>query len=190
MTQAVLGQQGLQSQLFGQGANLFGAGQTAQQNQNALALQNILGGGNLLTGSGGLNISALNALSNLAGTQNQGYSALSNLLGTSGGIANNQLQGLQGIQNFGLQSQNDLYSTLNNLFGQQNNLANQSQAGLFAAAGFPQNTYNQNLGFLQSLANNNVGLFGGNVAPTNYFAQGGSQSPLQLLAGALPTTKT
>jgi hypothetical protein len=172
LTNAVLGQQGLQSQLFGQGANLFNTSQGAQNQQGQLDLSKILGGAGLLSGTQGLNISALNALANLAGTQNQGYGTLGSLLGTltGTGVAGQNAQ--QGLQNFGLQSQKSLYDTLGSLLANQTNLGNQSQQGFLGSAAFPQNTYDQNLQFLQSLANNNVGLFGGNVAPQNFFKVG------------------
>lgn len=169
ITNAVMQQQGLQNQLYNTGAGLFGSAQNAGLNQQQLALQQLLGGAGLLTGNQGMNINALNALANLQGTQNQGYGAMTNLLNEMSGSSLGEQSALQNLQNFGLQSQNDLYSQLNNLFGTQNQLANSALGGMFNGANYGQNAYNQNLNFLQSLAGNNVGLFGNAAAPQNFF---------------------
>ncbi len=165
----MLGQQGLQNQLYNTGASLFGSAQSAGLNQQQLALQQLLGGAGLLSGNQGTQVAALNALANLGGTQNQGYNALS---GLTNNMSNNTLgEGnfLQGIQQLGLTKTNDLYSQLASLFGQQNNLANTSQQGMFGGANYGQNSYNSNLQFLQSLASGNVGLFGNGQQPQNFF---------------------
>lgn len=172
VTQAVLGQQGLQNQLYNTGASLFGSAQNAGLNQQQLALQQMLGGAGLLSNNQGTQVSALNALANLGNTQNSGYNALS---GLTNNMSNNALQEgglLQGAQQLGLSQNTNLYNALSSLLGQQGSLAGQAQTGLFNAAQFPQNTYNQNTGLLQNLASNNVGLFGSPSTPQNMFSIG------------------
>lgn len=157
VTNAMMGQQGLQEQLFGQGANLFGSGQNAYLNQ-------MLGGAGLINSNVQNLLGGLGSLGNLAGAQTGQYNALANLLGGMGNLTLGEGNMLQGVQNFGLNQNQQLYNTLGNLLGLQGNNANQLMSGSFQAAGFPQNVYNQNTGFLQNLASNNVGLFG-NPAP-------------------------
>lgn len=173
VTNAIMGQQGLQNQLYNTGASLFGSAQGAGLNQQQLALQQMLGGAGLLSGNQNTQINALNALSNLGGTQNSGYNALS---GLTNNMSNNTLgEGnfLAAIQKLGLDKSTGLYGALGTLLGQQGGLANLSQQGMFNAAGMGQNSYNQNLQFLQSLAGNNTGLFSNAPQSQNYFNAGG-----------------
>lgn len=169
VTQAVLGQQGLQNQLYNTGASLFGSAQNAGLNQQQLALQQLLGGAGLLSGNQGTQVAALNALANLGGTQNQGYNALSGLTNNMSGNTLGEGNFLESIQKLGLDKTSGLYGALGNLFGQQGNLANLAQQGMFGGANYGQNSYNQNLQFLQGLASGNVGLFGNGQAPQNFF---------------------
>jgi len=166
LTNATLGQQNLQNQLFNTGAGLFNSAQGAGLNQQQLALQQLLGGAGLLSGNQGSQISALNALSNLGGTQNQGYGTLGSLLNTLSGSSLGAGGLLTGAQTLGNTKSNDMYTQLNNLLQNQLGLSNQAQQGLFGAANFPQNTANQNYNLLQSLASGNVGLFGNVPAMT------------------------
>ncbi|HEY6018451.1 MAG TPA: hypothetical protein VIY48_00690 [Candidatus Paceibacterota bacterium] len=180
LTQATLGQQGLQNQLYNTGAGLFSSAQNAGLNQQQLALQQLLGGAGLLSGNQSSQIAALNALSNLGGTQNQGFGTLGSLLGTLSGSAQGAGGLLTGAQTLGNTKSNDMYNQLNNLLGNQLGLSGQAQQGLFGAASFPQNTANQNINLLQSLASGNVGLFGNVPAMT---AQNNLFAPKNLFGG-------
>ena len=166
LTAATLGQQNLQNQLYSTGANLFSSSQNAGLNQQQLALQQLLGGAGILSGNQNSQISALNSLSSLGGTQNQGYNSLSSLLGTQSGTSQGAGSLLSGAANLGNTQTNDLYTQLNNLLSQQSGLAGQAQNGLLGAAQFPQNTTNQNNSLLQTLVSGNVGLFGNVPAQT------------------------
>lgn len=166
LTNATLGQQALQNQLYNTGASLFGTAQNAGLNTQQLALQQLLGGAGLLSGNQNSQISALNALSSLGGTQNQGYSSLSGLLNTLSGSFQGAGSLLNNASTLGNTQTNDLYTQLNNLLSQQSTLSGQAGSNLFSAANFPQNIVNQNQNLLQTLASGQVGLFGNVPAMT------------------------
>jgi hypothetical protein len=160
LTAATLGQQNLQNQLYSTAANLYGSAQNATTQQQQTALQQLLGGAGILSGNQNSQVSSLNALSNLGGTQNQGYGTLSSLLNTLSGSSTSAGGLLTGASTLGNTQTNDLYNQLNSLLGNQLGLSGQAQTGLSTAASFPQNTANSNTNLLQSLASGNVGLFG------------------------------
>lgn len=154
MTNALMSQQGLQSQLFGQGANLFGSAQSAGLGAQNLGLQTQLGatgqaanlqsilgnlglggvntsftgtglGGNLLNNSSQLGLGGLGALGSLLGTQ-----ASSNAANTGA------LSGLLG------QLGNLTQNTAGNLFNAQN-LGQQQNQGLYNFLGNMANQQGQ-----------------------------------------------
>lgn len=197
MTQALMGQQGLQSGLFGQAAGLYGSSSGLGQQGQSTALQALLGGsgqalqnqtglGGLALNGGNLDLSrllggtstlnsslnnqlgGLGALGSLFGQQTGAYNSLNNLLGTLGQNSQDQGNLFMGAQQLGLGQNTAQFNALNNLLGQQGNLSGQQQSGALGAATFPANALQQYLQQLGSGSTSQVGLFG-TVAPQNYF---------------------
>ncbi len=198
LTNALMGQQGLQLSLFGQGAGMANSGLSGQLQGQSLgmnsllqqasqALQNQTGlgglgnsglntylaqlglGGNLVGQGSSSQASGLQALNALLGTQNGATNALSGLLGQTGNLTGQASQDVFYLQNLGLNQTKSQYDALGNLISGQNTQNSNLLNGLGTTAGFGNNYAQNLLGQVPNFTSSLSSLFNGGNTPQNLF---------------------